>query len=140
MNYVDTSVFVAAFAEEAHSGRAERWLTAGSQNELAISEWVVAEFSSALSIKLRSGGIDTAARAAALEAFAVMTAKSLMLLPIVSAHFRAAARFADRYQLGLRAADALHLAVASKEGATLCTLDKRLAKAGKALGIATKLI
>lgn len=36
--------------------------------------------------------------------------------------------------------EALHLAIASEQGATLCTLDKRLARAGKALGVDARLI
>jgi predicted nucleic acid-binding protein len=69
-----------------------------------------------------------------------MLDESLTVTVLKSVHFRAAARFADQHKLDLRAGDALHLAVASDESATLCTLDKRLANTGKALGIATKLI
>lgn len=140
MNYVDTSVLVAALTKEADTRRAERWLTAASAGNLAISDWVVAEFSAALSIKLRVGSIDVLQRATALAAFARMIDESFVLAAITSGHFRAAARFADKHEFGLRAPDALHLAIASGEGATLCTLDKRLASAGKALGVATRLL
>ena len=50
---------------------------------------------------------------------------------------RTAARFADQHALGLRAADALHLAVCADLGATLCTLDRRLHEAGPPLGVST---
>jgi len=33
--------------------------------------------------------------------------------------------------------DALHLAIAGDKGATLCTLDRRLAEGGLALGVNT---
>lgn len=140
MNYVDTSVLVAALTTETHTRRAERWLTQAGSGELAVSEWVIAEFSAALSIKARMRGIDANARSAALGALRTMEERSLILLPVVSAHFRTAARFADQHRLGLRAADALHLAIAGDAAATLCTLDKRLASTGKALGVATKLV
>lgn len=140
MNYVDTSVLVAALTTEPHTLRAERFLTAGVTGDLAISEWVIAEFSSALSMKLRIGAIDTEARRSGLEALGIMIAQSLVLLPVMSTHFRTAARFADQHRLGLRAPDALHLAVAAEHGAVLCTLDKRLAGAGKALGVVSKLV
>ena len=39
-----------------------------------------------------------------------------------------------------RAADALHLAICADHGATLCTLDRRLADAGPALGVKTTLL
>jgi hypothetical protein len=54
--------------------------------------------------------------------------------------FRTAAAFADQYRPGLRAGDALHLAVAFENGATLRTLDRRLAEAGPALGVMTLLV
>ncbi|HWX27774.1 MAG TPA: hypothetical protein VNZ53_10105 [Steroidobacteraceae bacterium] len=42
--------------------------------------------------------------------------------------------------LGLRAGDALHLAVCADHGATLCTLDHRLSDAGSALGVNAMLL
>ena len=105
--------------------------------DLIISDWVIAEFSAAISIKLRVGSIDLVKRGAALAAFATMIDESFEIAPITSAQFQAAARFAERHELGLRAGDALHLAIANDQGATLCTLDKGLARAGKTLGVPT---
>jgi len=51
-----------------------------------------------------------------------------------------AAAFVDQQKLGLRAGDALHLAVAASHGASVHTLDRRLAEAGPALGISTWLV
>jgi hypothetical protein len=56
------------------------------------------------------------------------------------AQFRTAARFADQHALGLRAGDALHLAICADRGATLCTLDQRLSEAGSALGAKAMLL
>jgi predicted nucleic acid-binding protein len=42
--------------------------------------------------------------------------------------------------LGLRAGDALHLAVCAERGATLCTLDRCLSDAGSALGVKIMLL
>jgi predicted nucleic acid-binding protein len=41
----------------------------------------------------------------------------------------------DRHDLGLRAADALHLALAADRGLRLVTLDARLRAAALALGV-----
>ena len=60
--------------------------------------------------------------------------ESFTVLPVTGAHFRTAAKFVDQHTLGLRAGDALHLATASDYGATMYTLDRRLATAGPALG------
>jgi uncharacterized protein len=40
----------------------------------------------------------------------------------------------------LRAGDALHLAICADQGATLCTLDRRLSDAGSKLGVKTQLL
>jgi uncharacterized protein len=47
---------------------------------------------------------------------------------------------ADQHALGLRAGDALHLAICTDHGATLCTLDRRLANAGSTLGVKAMLL
>lgn len=133
--YLDTSVLVAALTNEAATPRIQSWLAAQAAGECAISEWVVTEFSSALSIKLRSGQIALPGRAAALAMFARLRADSFVVLPVTATNFRGASRLADQYALGLRAGDALHLALCADRGATLCTLDRRLAEAAPAVGV-----
>lgn len=140
MRYLDTSVLVAALTNEAQTARMQAWLGAQNPEQLTISDWVVTEFSAALSIKLRTGQLQAHHRADALAMFTRLAAESLVVAPISSGHFRIAARFADQYALGLRAGDALHLAIAVDQGATLCTLDRRLAEAGQALGLKLELL
>lgn len=96
--------------------------------------------SSALSIKLRSGQLTLEQRAATLSTFNRLTAESFIVLPVTGAQFRAAAKFVDQHTMGLRAGDALHLATASEHGATVHTLDQRLAQVGPMLGVPTQLL
>jgi uncharacterized protein len=138
--YLDTSVLVAALTNEADTARVQASLAARTEGECAISDWVVTEFSSALSIKVCSGQIGLPDRAAALALFHRLIAENLSVLPVERAHFHAAARHADQYALGLRAGDSLHLAICAQHGATLYTLDRRLAEAGPALGVPTALL
>jgi predicted nucleic acid-binding protein len=130
MIYADTSLIVAALSHEAMTPKAQNWLMNQELGGILISDWTVTEFSSAMSIKLRTGGITLEQRAKALSALHIILAESFTLLPVTSEHFRTAARFADQHELGLRGADALHLAVASGAGATVNTLDQRMAEAG----------
>jgi len=46
--------------------------------------------------------------------------------------------YVRRFDLALRAPDAVHLAIARRLDATLVTLDRRLAAAGRELGIAVE--
>jgi len=125
---------------EAETGRAQAWLAEQAADGIAISDWVTTEFSSALSVKLRSGQIEPVHRADALAMFTRLSADSFAVLPVSGLQFRTAARFADQYALGLRAGDALHLAICADHGVTLCTLDRRLSEAGPALGVKTMLL
>jgi len=129
---------VTALTAEPATARVQDWFGNHTGEGLCISDWVVSEMSSALAFKLRAGSLDLPLRAAALGAFAQMVEDALVVLPVATPHFQAAARFADRHELGLRAPDALHLAVCADHGATLVTLDGRLLAAAPQLGVAAQ--
>ncbi len=97
--YIDTSVLVAALTNERETSRMQEWLGAQVPEKLFISDWVVTEFSSALSIKLRTGQITVTDRANSLAMFTRLCAESIGVLPVTSQNFRAAARWRDRKTL-----------------------------------------
>jgi predicted nucleic acid-binding protein len=139
-SYVDTSVLVSALTKETRTADVQAWMARQNPGDLAISPWVVTEFSAALSLKIRSGQLGLEHRAAALSAFSRITAESFHVLAVSDRHYRVAARFADQAPLGVRAGDALHLAIAFEAGLGIATLDRKLAEAGSALGVPMELL
>lgn len=140
MLYLDTSLLVSALSHEAFSAMSRTWMSEQKPELLAISDWTSTEVSSALALKVRTGVLTLEQRASALAVFHRLTSDSLATLIVSHKNFRDAAHFVDRHELGLRAGDALHVAIAAEHGATLCTLDQRMAKAGTSLGVPTILV
>ncbi|MGH7088611.1 MAG: type II toxin-antitoxin system VapC family toxin [Stellaceae bacterium] len=138
--YLDTSLLVTALTSEPETVRMQGWLAQHEADGFAISGWVITEFSSALSVKMRTQQITRDHRAAALATFARLCAESFAILPVSDVEFRAAALFADQHAVGVRAGDALHLAICAAHSITLCTLDRRLSEGGKAFGVETRLV
>ena len=138
--YIDTSALVSVIAQEADAFRMRDWLDSNAGGSLIIGDWVETEFSAALSIKMRNRQIDQESRAAALGEFARLARESFEILPVLRSHFRAATRFANVPALGVRAGDALHLAIAADIGATIITYDRRMAEAAPVLGISARLL
>jgi predicted nucleic acid-binding protein len=85
-------------------------------------------------VKVRHGYLTGSHRADALAVFNEMVEQSFHVLPVARTDYRTAARFADQHATGLRAGDALHLAVTINHGAPMRTLDKTLASAATQLG------
>ncbi len=135
MLYLDPSLVVSLVTAEAHTAEAQDWIEDQDSSELAISDWVVTEVVSALSIKQRTGQINDVTRARASRAFNDLARDAFSVLPVPRTAFVAAAAMAGRPELVLRSGDALHLATADHHGARLCTRDVRQADAGHRLGL-----
>lgn len=133
MYYMDTSIVVVLLTREPAAERVSAWLREQIPGSLHLSGWTVTEFSSALSLKLRTDQIGTEQKATALAAFNRLVSRSLVVLPVASQDFHAAARLCDRSELSLRAADSLHIAIAVRTGLPIATLDKVMAAACTAI-------
>jgi predicted nucleic acid-binding protein len=131
---------VAALFNEKRTQDAQSWLGSQEISSLWISDWTLTEVSSAMSIKLRSKEITLEQRALALAAFNQIVEESFSIMSVTKTHFQQAAQFAGQYSTGLRAGDALHLAIASTHGAIVVTLDRVFADAGPKVGTPTQLL
>jgi predicted nucleic acid-binding protein len=138
--YLDTSLVVTALVAEPGSDAVLEWLSAHHSDRFVVSDWVVAEFSAALSIKLRTNQIDAEAREIALAKLGDLISGEFGCLHVAREQFRLAAMFSNRSLTGLRAGDALHLAIASSHSIKLCTRDARQAEAGAGLGVLTEFV
>lgn len=136
MLYIDTSFVTPLFLQEPTSTKIERFIRLQPAGDLAISHWSRVELSSLLAREVRMGGLDPqVALDADTEFEAVVKESFVVLLPTLE-DFDLSKQYLQRYATGLRAGDALHLAVATNRGATrIYSLDKTLLKAGKQLGL-----
>ena len=129
MVYLDTSVLVAWLTREPSADRISLWLRRQETGSLHISAWTITEFSSALSLKQRTGQINLDEKAQILAAFNRLISRSLVTLSVTPSDYQSAARLCDRTELGLRAGDSLHIAISVNAGLPIATLDKTMAQA-----------
>jgi predicted nucleic acid-binding protein len=135
MIYVDTSVMVTLLTTEPKTKAVAAWF-AGLRDTPTSSDWLLAEFSSAISIKLRTDQISEAVAKRVRKEFELLTDGGLKIVPVSRDAFGRAAEMVKLHDRGLRAGDSLHLAVALELGAThMATLDGTLATNAKRNGM-----
>ncbi|MGD9538235.1 MAG: type II toxin-antitoxin system VapC family toxin [Alphaproteobacteria bacterium] len=136
MFYFDTSFLVPLVLPEATSEKIARFVGGLPVGGLTISHWTRAEFSSLLAREVRIGGLDARAAREADARFEEMVAEAFVALLPNADDFSLAKAYLGHHETGLRAGDALHLAIAKNHGAeAVLSLDKTLIKAGKRLGL-----
>jgi len=132
--YLDTSFLVPLFFHETAS--AAVLARARIESELWISHWTLAEFSSAVAFKVRTGQTDeNTSRQATARLQAILTAHGLIVAEVRATDFERAAQFCAAHASGLRTPDALHAAIAARLKLTLLTCDKGLAQGCQYHGI-----
>jgi len=123
MIYLDTSVAVSLLVPEPRTADVKLWFA--GLNEIPVSgDWLLTEFDSAVSIKVRSKELsESDAKSVRIE-FERLTTSGLRIVPVSRGAFRDAADLTKQHRHRLRAGDALHLAVAREIGAkSVATLD-----------------
>lgn len=135
MVYVDTSALVPMFLHEPSTGMIHAWIESANRS-LAISDWSVVEFVSAVSIKVRRGHAEPSVAKLANAELRDFAVKHCTVLSPRPEEFRRAAELCSEVAANLRGGDALHLAIAeaSKVDAILC-LDEAMCEQARALRI-----
>jgi uncharacterized protein len=132
--YLDTSVLLPTLIAEPTTEAVYDCLGAYEQ-ELLISDLAAAEVASALSRLTRMAMLTDADAYARLADFDAWRAAMSVPVDLAASDARLAYMYVRRFDLGLRAPDALHLAIARRLDATLITLDRRLAAAAREMGV-----
>lgn len=131
--YLDASVLVPALRPEPSTHITSAYFRRVTQTVI-VSDLVAAEVSSAMSRLVRTGTLSQALGEQSLAAFDVLRATFAERVSVDPADIVRAEIIVRRFDLMLKAPDAIHIAVAQRLGATLVTLDRRLAASARALG------
>ena len=135
--YLDASVLVSVFTTDDHTPRVLAWLARASER-LCVSDWTLAEFSSAVAIGVRTARLTIGDRDDAETALQSWLSSQRPPEPVHSDDVRTARSLLRATALPLRAADALHLAIAQRIGHAVVSFDSRMCEAAVDLGIAVE--
>ena len=137
--YLDSSVVVAYYVPEDNSERVQQLYE--DLEHPVITELVDLEVIAALSLRRRIGDLERAQARRIVSLFDEHRDAGLYArLHLRADHYRWARDAISRFDLPLKAPDALHLAAAQGDGLRLITADRQLARNAEALGIAVELI
>ena len=136
MRYFDTSFLVPLVLPEATSEPVARFFEHLPEEDWAVSDWTRVEFASLLAREVRMGSLDVAAAREAGSRFEAMVQESFVMFLPDRDDFDRAREWLGRFETALRAADALHLAIAAnRRTEAIYSLDKAMIAAGRALGL-----
>ena len=134
--YFDTSVILPLFVPEPTSKAVMAFVDSWPAEQLTISDWAMLEFASVLGRHVRTGRITQAFAAEVTVRFEQLMPGTFRILLPSAADFTLARQWLADPARGLRAGDALHLAVAGNNDArALFTFDKNMLRAGRDLGL-----
>jgi hypothetical protein len=132
--YLDASAIVPTLVNEPSSAAIRQFLK-GATDQFIVGGLAAIEVSSAISRLVRMNLSPADDGEALLADFDQWRSVHSMPDDPSIADLRLADQFVRRFELALRAPDAVHLAVCRRGDHTLVTLDKRLAAAAEALGV-----
>jgi predicted nucleic acid-binding protein len=134
--YFDTSFLAPLVLPESTSDKIAAFVRRLPVEELTVSHWTRVEFSSLIARDVRMSVLDAAAGARADARFEAMVDASFAVLLPSADDFGLAKRYLGKFNTGLRAGDALHLAIAgNRQAEAFYSLDKGPLMAGRLLDL-----
>ncbi|MGH7113240.1 MAG: type II toxin-antitoxin system VapC family toxin [Stellaceae bacterium] len=133
--YLDASVLVALFVIDPAGARAATFLSARPA-VVVVSDFGAAEFVSAVARRVRMRELTSDDGQLAFLHFDAWVSRSASREEIMPADIGSADRILRRLGVNLRTPDAIHIAFSQRVRATLVTLDRGMAGAARALGMA----
>ena len=133
--YLDASAVMPTVVEDRYTQTVAAFLVNCGEH-LVISDFGAAEVASALSRLVRMGELTATEAAQRLADFDAWRVGETENAEIDAHDCRLANTYVRRFDLKLRAPDALHAAICRRLQLQLVTLDRRLAAAARELGIA----
>jgi len=137
--YLDASAILPTLIDEPGSVAVDAFIAAGRE-QLVVSAFAAAEVASAIAWLVRTHLVDAEDAAERLSDFDAWRAGATIEIDFQPSDMRVAQVYVRRFDLMLRAPDALHAAACHRAGHRLVTLDKRLAFAAEALGLEVLLL
>lgn len=134
MIYLDTSAVIALLTVDAFSEAAAARLSANAM-PLAVSDFTTAEVYAVLAVQARRGDIAEAQRDAAAMRYDRFRVVEAQCYALHADDVRLAGQFVRRFDLKLRAPDAMHLAICRRIGTRLLSFDDDQCAAAVQLGI-----
>jgi predicted nucleic acid-binding protein len=134
--YLDTCILLSLLVPDSGSEAALRWFTAQERGPIWLSHWTWLEFSGVLGVCCRRGDISGShLKAIHHEADALRRERLSLIEPVGADFLQAQQWLQQRPETSLRSGDALHLAIAQRNGVQVHTADQQLLQVAAALDL-----
>lgn len=140
LRYADTCILLSLIFRDSGTEAALEWLERTGAESVMISHWTLTEFVSAAGIMARRAALSPALHREGLGKLRRFTAARLTVVSPAAMDFERASVWLEDHRSGLRAGDALHLAICARQGFTLITADAALAQAAETHALAVERI
>jgi hypothetical protein len=132
--YLDASVVVALFTDDVFADM-DAARVSRANHPIVVSDFGVAEFASGLGLRVRRAALSPASARRACDLLDHRLSASCDVVSLAPQDIALATAWLRRFDLTLRAPDAIHLAIAARLAAPVATFDAGMEVAARTLGV-----